>query len=105
MLEVKLGNGKILESAIGVRELIQLNEGSPELNITINSYSDIISLYNLIKEENALSVITVSDTSVADQTLVLTGYTKILSLERIFNSKDADMVSDNFRVSIRLVKE
>ena len=103
MLEVKLNNGKFLESVITVRELILLDSESPELHITVTNYADLVILYNLIKEEGALNRIVVSDELEDTQDLILEGYTKILSLERVFDTTDITVGS--FRVNIRLTKE
>lgn len=103
MLEVKLGNGSIIESVVTVRELVQIETGQQELNIITNQDSDLAAIYAAMTGAGALDTIIIVDRDNEAEQLVLSGYTHIATLERIFNSVGA--ISENFRVNIRLTRD
>jgi hypothetical protein len=102
MFEIVLNTGVKIELVSTIREVINMESGLPEVSILIGNSTNLEELYANISAETALDSITIIDLSGVADNLVITGYTHIASVERVFES--IENLSGNLRVTIRLKK-
>lgn len=103
MLSIKLKTGEVIEDITTLREIVLIENGVMELNITLESNINLTELYEKISKEGALDSMLLSDSDGIASDLLLTGYNKLISIEKIFNSTQG-LYADNFKTSIRIHK-
>lgn len=101
MLQIKLGNGSILDSVTVVREIVAMPEGILEAHIDFEEVSDLKAIYDIVIAPNALNNITVTDLSGVEKDLILTGYNTVRGLERTLNSAG----QPGFKLTLRITRE